>query len=85
MGYTPKKFGPYRSAEHREVISASNCLACGHLVTDHHRAGGGWHNGTGSEKRRDHCIGNRETCGCRQFVQPHTFTQRSVMVQGLKR
>jgi hypothetical protein len=82
MGYAPKKFGPYRQAEHVEVISASNCLACGHLVSDHHRAGGGWHNGKNDDprKRRDHCIGQGDTCPCRVFVQPHTFTRKSIQL-----
>lgn len=64
----------------KELLSSSECLECGHLVTDHHRAGGGWHNGEPSEKRRDHCVGNRDRCPCRRFVQPHTLTRKSVVM-----
>lgn len=80
MGYAAKKFGPSRGAQQTEVISASDCLECGHVVTDHHRAGGGVHNHQNDTWRgaRDHCIGNRDRCPCRQFVQPHTFTRHSV-------
>jgi hypothetical protein len=80
MGYrTMSKHGPYQGAQRKEVISAHECLECGHVITDHHRAGTGWHGGEKeSDKRRDHCIGNRDTCPCRKFVQPHEFTRHSV-------
>ena len=80
MGYAPQKFGRGRGAERVEVLSSQACLQCGHVVTDHHRAGGGLHNGQNAQWRgsRDHCIGDRDTCGCRGFVQPHTFTRHSV-------
>jgi len=84
MGYRMQKHGPSRPAERREVISASDCLECGHVITDHHRAGGGVHNGTVENWRgsRSHCIGNRDTCPCRKFIQPHEFTRRSVRMGG---
>lgn len=64
----------------KEPISSATCLDCGHLVTDHHRAGGGWHNGKNAEwrGRRDGCIGAKGTCLCRKFVQPHELNKVSV-------
>jgi hypothetical protein len=59
----------------KEAISSSDCLHCGHLITDHHRAG---QRGTGrmmeveyARGKRDSCIGDGGTCSCRQFQQPH--------------
>ena len=80
MGRQVQKHGPQIQAQHREVLSAHECLECGHLVTDHHRAGGGWHNGIVEHQRgeRDGCIGAKGTCPCRRFVQPHKFTRHSV-------
>lgn len=80
MGYRVQKQGPPIAAQVREVISAHQCLECGHVVSDHHRAGGGLHNHKNEAwvGVRDHCIGNRDTCPCRKFVQPHTFTRHSV-------
>jgi hypothetical protein len=59
----------------KEAISASDCLHCGHLISDHHRAG---QKGIGrtlevehARGARDHCIGDGDTCSCRKFVQPH--------------
>lgn len=83
MGYQElTKHGRSGRAERVEVVSAHECLECGHLITDHLRAGMG---GQGRKSRveqsrgeRDHCIGNRDTCPCRRFVQPHTFTRTSV-------
>lgn len=73
---------PVQRAERIEVISAHTCLECGHVITDHKRAGLG---GTGRGEKmenargeRDHCIGKGDTCPCRKFVQPHTFTRTSV-------
>lgn len=73
-------------AERIEVVSSHECLECGHLITDHHRAGMG---GQGRQSRiensrgeRDHCTGNRDTCPCRKFVQPHTFTRTSIQLGG---
>lgn len=80
MGYRVQKHGPQIQAQQREVLSSHECLECGHVVTDHHRAGGGWHNGTQSDKDRDHCIGAKDTCPCRKFVQPHRFTRTSVVL-----
>ena len=72
----------------KEVISAHLCLECGHVITDHHRAGTGWHNGNLQHAKhagkRDGCIGDRGTCPCKRFTQPHEFTRTSVNVQGLK-
>jgi hypothetical protein len=87
MGYQElEKHRGRGHAERREYISASECLECGHLITDHLRAGMG---GQGRRSRiehsrgdRDHCIGNRDTCACRKFVQPHTFTRKSIQMGG---
>jgi hypothetical protein len=67
------KHGPSFHAARREAISSSSCLDCGHLITDHHRAGGGWHGGKAENwhGKRSHCIGNNDTCPCRDFRQPH--------------
>jgi hypothetical protein len=84
MGYAPQKFGPSRRAERVEVLSSPACLQCGHVVTDHHRAGGGWHNGNedNQHRERSHCIGNSDTCPCRKFIQPHQFTTKSIYLGG---
>lgn len=78
-----RRQGPIR-AERIEVLSSQTCLECGHLVTDHLRAGMG---GQGRKSKiehsrgeRDHCVGNRDTCPCRRFIQPHTFTRKSIRV-----
>lgn len=85
MGYQEldKRRG-HGHAERIEQLSSHECLECGHLVTDHLRAGMG---GQGRKSRmenargeRDHCIGNRDTCPCRRFVQPHTFTRKSIQL-----
>ena len=62
----------------KEIISASECLDCGHSISDHHRAGGGWHNGQYGCGPRENCIGAYGRCLCKRFVQPHTFTRKSV-------
>lgn len=86
MGYRPDKRQAPEVGHHREPVSSTECLECGHLITDHHKAGGGWHNGASEKWKasavRDHCIGNRDTCPCRKFVQPHTFTRTSVVMGG---
>lgn len=77
MGHSPDKFGPSIHAERREVLSSPVCLNCGHIVTDHKRAGEG-ELGRNSKvehwkayAKRDSCIGDRGTCNCKLFRQPH--------------
>lgn len=77
MGRPPDKFGPAIHAERREVISAHECLNCGHVITDHKRCGEG-ELGRKSKvenwkeyAKRDSCIGDRGTCNCKAFRQPH--------------
>ena len=76
------KHGPQSRAERVEYISSTTCLECGHLITDHKRAGQGGFSRhetiEASRGRRDHCIGNRDTCPCRNFIQPHTFARHTV-------
>jgi hypothetical protein len=64
----------------KERISNSECLDCGHIITDHHQARTGWHNGVewrGEAPRREKCIGDRGTCPCRKFAHGH---ERKIMV-----
>lgn len=77
MGWHGKidKHGSPIRAERIEPISAHTCLECGHLIADHHRAAR-WQDDV--QKERDHCIGKGGTCPCRQFVQPHRFTRKTV-------
>lgn len=87
MGY--QQLDPRKGTGHAqriEYVSSHECLDCGHVITDHLRAGTGE---LGRKMRvedargqRDHCIGNRDTCACRKFVQPHTFTRTSVHLGG---
>lgn len=85
--YSPPshKYRPNCSAAKREAVSSAVCLDCGHTITDHHRAGGGFHADAERQRgERSHCIGRGDTCPCRKFVQPHTFTRKSVMVDGMR-
>ena len=82
------KHGPQSRAERVEYISSTTCLECGHLITDHKRAG---IKGVGRNEQvengygvRDGCIGDRGTCQCHKFTQPHQFSRHSVIVKGLK-
>lgn len=69
----------------KEALSGHECLNCGHVVTDHKRAGqGGYSHKETVEKwkeyaKRDSCIGDRGTCNCKLFRQPHE-PKISVMV-----
>ena len=71
-----KKMGPLH-AERIEYISSERCLNCQHLITDHKRAGEGElgrHSRVENWKihgKRDSCIGDRGTCNCKMFRQPH--------------
>jgi ribosomal protein L32 len=64
-------------AERIEYISAHECQNCGHIITDHKRAGEGelgrksHVEGWKESAKRDYCIGNHGTCNCRLFRQPH--------------
>lgn len=58
----------------KELVSNHECLECGHLITDHHQAKRGWHNGEtwrGSAPPREQCIGNYGTCPCKRFKHGH--------------
>jgi hypothetical protein len=68
----------------KEPVSSHLCLDCGHLITDHKKAGLG---GVGRRERmerakefarREQCLGDRGRCLCKTFVQPHTFTRHTV-------
>ena len=65
------KHGPPIHASHREVIEGSECWACGHIITDHKRAGQGGESHREHVEtmrgRRDGCIGDRGTCRCTGF------------------
>ena len=83
MGYQElKKHQGTGHAQRIEYVSSHECLECGHLITDHLRAGsveqGRKSQIENSRGERDHCCGNRDTCKCRRFIQPHTFTRKSI-------
>lgn len=58
----------------KEIVSNHLCLDCGHLLTDHHQARGGWHNTPtwrGTPPRREACIGDYGRCPCKKFAHAH--------------